>query len=105
MKHITQFSDFLTESNSINEGAKKISIEGKDFTVSVINDTQGLGLQFLASSKTLNKYSPNELVNDIQKVLTQNMPNTFSYRINSKAAGFVFIMDTDKLLNLVLKNI
>ena len=92
--------------NFINEG--KVTINKMNFTIHVFNDTKGLSVQFIPDSKTLDKFSKNEMVDSIKAKLTSAMPkfaDSLYFAIDNAAAGLSFRVDTFELSEIITKAI
>jgi hypothetical protein len=104
MSILKTFKEYLNE-GFVNEG--KIAFLNKmKFTFTIFNDRQGMALQFIPDSKTL-EFPKTEVIEKIQYELNLVMPefaSTLWYESNSNAAGFVFRVDTSKLVDVLIKN-
>jgi hypothetical protein len=95
-----------TFSEALNEG--KVSFDGMNFVVSTFNNSQGLALQFLPDSKTLDKFSKNAQVDAIMQRLKKNMPEFASvlwHESGNPAVGVILRIDTFALSDTITKAI
>lgn len=100
MKKVNTFDEFL------NEG--KIVISKMEFTVSSFIDNKGLAIQFMPSSKTLDKFSTNEMVEKISGMINKNISDLrglLYFEINNGAAGLVFRLDQYEFANMIEKRL
>ena len=89
MEHlIPDFNEFVNES--------KVVISKMEFTISSFVDNKGLAIQFLPSNKTLDKFSTNEMVENIKGMIAKNITDLrdlLYFQINNGASGLVFRLD------------
>lgn len=100
MKHIKVFDRF------INEG--KVSIGNMKFSVLSSNDAKGLYVQFIPDGKTLDKFSKNDMVDNIKNKLDSAMPQFASalwFSIDNQTTGVIFRLDPYKLEEIITKAI
>lgn len=112
MKNLLTFKEFFNEATGdtnlynefLNEGA--VSFEGMTFNVSVINNMQGLAIQFIPNSKTLDNFSKSQQADTILARLKKGMPelaSTLSLNPGHTAAGLVFSIDSFALAEIITK--
>jgi len=100
----------LLESNiqSITEvNESMVSFKKMQFMLSATNDSNGLAIQFIPNSKTL-EFSKNEQIEAIQSILNKSIPDlapTLWYDIKNSAAGLIFRVDIYKLVDYLVKKI
>ncbi len=101
---IPNFNEFLNE-GKMNES--KVAFGKMKFAFSIFYDRQGMALQFIPDSKTLD-LPKIEIVEKIQSELNSAMPefaSTLWFESGSNAAGLIFRVDTFKLSDVILKNL
>ena len=90
----------------VNEG--KVSFGKMKFTTSASVDRQGVFVQFIPDSKTLDSYSKDEQIESIQTQLARVFPEmwkSLKYDSTSHAAGLTFRLDTYSFSDYLTKEI
>lgn len=98
------FKEYMNE-GFVNEG--KVAFKNMKFTVTTLIDRQGLAIQFIPDSKTLD-FSKNEQVDEIMNQLKRIMPKlaeSLWFESGHSAAGVVFRLDTFKFTDFLTKEI
>jgi hypothetical protein len=99
MKHTKIFEEFINEAR----------FNSKDFTFTITHftDKNGLSIQFIPDSKTLDSHSKNEMVDFIMSKLEKIkvFNGCFTFRSGSGSAGMVFNIDGYCLVDNILKEI
>ena len=101
---IPSFTDY--QSGKLNEA--KVSFDGMNYVIGVFTDRQGIAVQFIPDSKTLDGFSKNEQVEKILDKLKKGMPefaSTLWFESGNGAAGLVFRVNTFDLGDLIAKAI
>lgn len=101
---IPSFTDY--QSGKLNEA--KVSFDGMNYVIGVFTDRQGIAVQFIPDSKTLDSFSKNEQVEKILDKLKKGMPefaSTLWFESGNGAAGLVFRVNTFDLGDLIAKAI
>ena len=101
---IPSFTDY--RSGVLDEA--RVSFDGMNYVVGVFTDRQGIAIQFLPDSKTLDKFSKNEQVDKIMDKLKKGMPDftsTLWFESGNPAAGLIFRVNTYDLGDVIAKAI
>lgn len=100
MKKINTFEDFLNED--------KVIISKMEFAISSFIDNKGLAIQFMPYSKTLDKFTTNEMVEKITGMINKNISDLrglLYFEINNSAAGLVFRLNQYEFADMIEKRL